>query len=84
MMRTLESLAYEVNADAAQAATTMAIAEANAIEAMDAEAREANKNQILEFARALNYLARFEAIAEDHPARVTVNAVVEAQDWKQR
>ncbi len=83
MMRTLESLAYEVDADAAEAATAMANAEAATIEAMDAATRETNKKQILEFARALNYLARFKAIADDHPARVKVNAVVEAQEWKQ-
>lgn len=82
MMRLLESLAYEVDAGAAEIATEMANAEAAAMEAMDADTREANKKSILEFNRALNYLARFKAIPEDHPARSKVNAVVEAQEWK--
>lgn len=82
MMRALESLAYEVHAGAEKAATAMAIAEAAAIEAMDAGTREANKKAILEFNRALDYLARFKAIPQDHPARIKVNAVVKAQDWK--
>ena len=82
MMRTLESLAYEVDAGAAKTASAMANAEADAIGAMDAATRETNKKSILEFNRALNYLSRFKAIPDDHPARTKVNEVVKAQGWK--
>jgi len=84
MMRYFESLAYEMNEDALQTAGMLATAEIVAIQALDADGLEKNKKQILEFERALNYLARFNAIPDDYPARATLNALVEAQGWNKK
>lgn len=84
MMRYFESLAYEVNEKALQTAGTIAAAETVAIQALDADGLEKNKNQILEFERALNYLARYNAIPQDHTTRVTINALVEIQGWNKK
>jgi hypothetical protein len=84
MMRYFESLAYEVNEEALQSAGTIAAAETVAIQALDADGLEKNKNQILEFERALNYLARYNAIPQDHTTRVTINALVETQGWHKK
>lgn len=82
MMRYLESLAYEVHDDALAIAATTTAAEVAAIQAITPDALEGNKKEILEFGRALNYLARFDAIPDDYPARATINALLEAQGWK--
>lgn len=84
MMRTLESLAYEVEPAALEAATAMAAAEVATIQAMAADAREENKAPIREFERALNYLARFDALPKDNPSLAAINAIVEAQGWKDK
>jgi len=84
MMRYFESLAYEANDAAFQTAGLLATTEVLAIQAYDAAALQANKPKILEFARALDYLARFNSIPEDYPARATINALIDAQGWKKR
>lgn len=84
MMRYFESLAYEVNESAFQSASLLAAAEVMKIQGFDADALEANKKEILEFERALNYLARFKAIPEDDPARTTIKALVESQGWNKK
>lgn len=82
MLRYFESLVYEIDNAAFQTAGLLAIAEVIAIQALTPEELEKNKNRIREFERALNYLARFNAIPEDYPARATINALVQAQGWK--
>jgi len=84
MMRYLESLAYEVDEDTLALVEPMKSAEVESIQALSAEALEANKGGILEFHRALNYLARFDALPEEDPARVAINALVETQGWNRR
>ncbi len=84
MMRYLESLAYEVDEATLTLLAPMIAEEVATIEALAPDAMEANKRQIMEFERALNYLARFNAVPEDLPARATINALVEAQGWNKR
>lgn len=84
MMRFMESLVYDVDDGAMAMVTTMATAEAARIEAMDEDELEENKASIRQFERALNYLARFDALPEDDPALTTVNEIVEAQGWNER
>jgi hypothetical protein len=84
MLRLMESLVYAPDAAALESATTMITAEVAAIEAMPAEDREKNKNPILEFKRALDYLARFDALPKDHPSIAAVAAVVKAQGWNEK
>jgi len=81
MLRYFESLAYEANEEAFLAADALATAGAAAIQEMDQAAIEANQGPILELRRALNYLARFNALPEDYPARVLLNQIAEAQGW---
>jgi len=81
MLRYFESLAYEANEEAFQAADALATADATAIQEMDQAAIEANQGPILELRRALNYLARFNALPEDYPVRVLLNQIAEAQGW---
>lgn len=84
MMRQLESLIYERNEEAFRIATTMADAEVAAIQSLDATALNANKEQLFEFNRALNYIVRFQVVPEDYPARVALNALFEAQGWERQ
>jgi hypothetical protein len=84
MLRLMESLVYAPDAAALESSTTMITAEVAAIEAMSAEDREKNKAPIQEFKRALDYLARFDALPKDHPSIAAIAAVIKAQGWNEK
>lgn len=81
MLRYLESLAYEVHDDAMEVVDAMTAAEVETLQGMSDDELEQVKGQVRELERALHYLARFNALPEDYPARVAIDEIVEAQGW---
>ncbi len=83
MFRTMESLVYEVDAGVLEAANAMIATEVESIQNLSAQEQEDQKGRIRELEGALRYLAGCGAIADDHPSRVAIDAIVVARGWRE-
>jgi len=84
LFRLMESLVYQHDDDARSAVDGLTAAHVAELQALSDEQREQQKGAIREFERALHYLANHQIIPGDYPARVAVDALVEAAGWNEK
>jgi hypothetical protein len=84
MLRLLESLVYESNADALSEGTTMADAFVAAMKAVPSDKLESKKGEIMHVNSAFQYLAKFKLVPDSFKAAAELNAIVKANEWDKK
>ena len=83
-LRLLESICYEANEAALKEATTLTDKFISEVKATPADKLEAKKGEIMGYAGALHYLAKFKLIPDDFPATGALDAIIKAQAWDKK
>ena len=84
MLRLLESLVYESNADALTEGTAMAKAFVAEMKAVPADKIESKKGEILHVNSAFQYLTKFKLVPDTFTAAGELNAIVKANEWDKK
>lgn len=84
MLRLLESLTYQENADAEEAGLAMAGDFAREMTALPADKLESKKGEILQVTKALRYLRQNKLIPETVDAKKTLETIIETQGWEEK
>ena len=84
MLRLLESLVYEPNAEALSQGTAMAEKFVAEMKAVPADKLESKKGEILHVNSAFQYLTKFKLVPETFTAASELNAIVKAQEWDKK
>jgi hypothetical protein len=84
MLRLLESLVYESNAEALAEGITMANAFAAEMKAVPAGKIESKKGEIMHVNSAFQYLTKFKLVPDTFTAAAELNAIVKANEWDKK
>jgi hypothetical protein len=81
MYRLLESLCYADDASARAEGEKLAVSFAQTVQATPADKLESKKNEVLQFQKAMNYLAKFKLLPADFAPKQQMDALVKQQGW---
>ena len=81
MYRLLESLCYADDASARAEGEKLAAGFAQTVQATPADKLESKKNEVLQFQKAMNYLAKFKLLPADFTPKQQMDALVKQQGW---
>lgn len=81
MYRLLESLCYADDASARAEGEKLAAGFAQTVQATPAEKLESKKNEVLQFQKAMNYLAKFKLLPADFAPKQQMDTLVKQQGW---
>jgi len=84
MLRLLESLVYESNAEALKDGTAMAEKFVAEMKAVPADKLESKKGEIMHVNGAFQYLTKFKLVPDTFTAAGELNAIVKAQEWDKK
>lgn len=84
MLRLFESICYEDNAEAKKEATASLNTFANEAKTLDAAKLNAQKADILKVTMALQYLAKFNFIEQNSPAKSALEEIVKDNGWQKK
>lgn len=84
MLRLLESLCYEDNADARKNGLAMVESFAAESKATPADQLESRKGDILQVTKALRYLSQHKFVPTSLEAKKTLESIVEKQGWEEK
>lgn len=84
MLRLLESLCYESNAEALSAGTELATQFAADMKAVPADQLESKKGEIMRVNAAFQYLTKFKLVPDTFTAAGELNAIVKANEWDKK
>jgi len=82
MLRLFESLCYAENAAARESATAAAKDFAAAMKAVPEDKIESKKGEIMQVAKALRYLTKWQFLPENFAAKKDLEAIIKAHDWE--
>ena len=84
MLRLFESLTYEENAEARNAASAQAVSFADALKALPADQAASKKGEVLQVANALRYLAKFKLLADDFAPKTDLEKIISSNGWEKK
>ncbi|MBV6501188.1 MAG: hypothetical protein CJBNEKGG_03693 [Prosthecobacter sp.] len=84
MYRLLESLCYADDAQARAEGEKLAASFAQAVQATPADKLESRKNEVLQFQKAMGYLAKFKLLPADFVPKQQMDALVKQQGWDKK
>ena len=84
MLRLLESLVYDSNAEALSEGTTLADAFVAAMKAVPSDKLESKKGEIMHVNSAFQYLTKFKLVPDSFKAAGELNAIVKANEWDKK
>jgi hypothetical protein len=84
MYRLLESLCYADDAQARAEGEKLAASFAQAVQATPADKLESKKNEVLQFQKAMSYLAKFKLLPADFAPKQQMDALVKQQGWDKK
>lgn len=84
MYRLLESLCYADDAQARVEGEKLAASFAQAVQATPADKLESRKNEVLQFQKAMGYLAKFKLLPADFVPKQQMDALVKQQGWDKK
>ncbi len=84
MLRLLESLVYEANAEALSEGTALADKFVDGIKAVSADKIESKKGEVLHVNAAFQYLTKFKLVPDNFKAAGELNAIVKAHEWDKK
>lgn len=84
MYRLFESLCYADDAQARTAAEKQAFSFAQALQSTPADKLESRKNEVLQFQKAMSYLAKFKLLPPDFAPKQQVDALVQQRAWDKK
>lgn len=84
MLRLLESLCYESNAEALAAGSEMASKFVAEMKAVPADKIESKKGEIMHVNSAFQYLTKFKLVPDSFTAAGELNAIVKANEWDKK